>query len=68
MNVLIPVRANLGFIHSVQFRQRYKLYDCLKGPELCHNQMLIVKKKKPMKEHVKNAGTELLKLVSEIEV
>ena len=30
--------------------------------------MLIVKKKKPMKEHVKNAGTELLKLVSEIEV
>ena len=68
MNVLIPVRANLGFIHSVQFWQRCKLFDCLKGPELCHKQGLVVKKKKPMKEHIKNAGTKLLKIGSEIEV
>ena len=52
MNALIPVRANLGFIHLAQFRQRWKLFDYLKGPELSHNQTCIVKEKKPMKEHV----------------
>lgn len=68
MNALIPVRANLGFIHLAQFRQRWKSFDYLKGPELSHNQMCIIKEKKPMKEPLQSAGTKLLKIVSEIEV
>lgn len=50
--VLIPVIASLSFIYLVQLRQIWKSFDHLKGTELIHNQMLIVKKKKPMKEHI----------------
>lgn len=42
--VLIPVIASLSFIYLVQLRQIWKSFDHLKGTELIHNQMLIVKK------------------------
>ena len=68
MKVLIPVITSLGFIHLVQLRQRWKSFNLLKGAEINHNQMLIVKKKKPMKEHIWSVSTKLLKILSEIEV
>lgn len=52
MKVLISVIASLGFIHLVQLRQIWKLFDNLEGTELSHNQVLIVKEKKLMKEYI----------------
>lgn len=33
-------------------KTRWKSFDYLKGTEFSHNQMLIVKEKKPMKKHI----------------